>query len=107
LRGKLLGPRTLAWEHEGNRAIRAGDWKLVASFKGDWELYDLANDRTEGNDLAARQPGKVKELAAQWQAWADRVGVVPWAKLPGGKRKPGGAYPKESGAGHAVRAESL
>jgi arylsulfatase len=96
LRGKLLGERTLAWEHEGNRAIRVGDWKLVASFRGDWELYDLQTDRTEGNNLAARQPGKVKELAARWQAWADRVGVVPWEKLPGGSYQPSARYRKKS-----------
>jgi arylsulfatase len=56
----------------------------------------LANDRTEANNLAAREPGKVKELAAQWQAWADRVGVVPWEKLPGGSYKPSARYRKKS-----------
>jgi arylsulfatase len=94
--GKLLKERTLAWEHEGNRAFRVGDWKLVAPFRGEWELYDLQADRTEGNNLAREQPGKVKELAAQWQAWADRVGVVPWEKLPGGSYQPNAGYRKKS-----------
>jgi arylsulfatase len=54
----------LWWEHEGNRAIRVGDWKLVAPARGAWELYDLAKDRGESNDLAARHPEKVRELDA-------------------------------------------
>ncbi|HSH95152.1 MAG TPA: arylsulfatase, partial [Roseimicrobium sp.] len=47
LSGKPLPSRTLGWEHEGNRGWRDGDWKLVASYKGEWELYDLKNDRSE------------------------------------------------------------
>jgi NRAMP (natural resistance-associated macrophage protein)-like metal ion transporter len=96
LRGKSLGSRTLAWEHDGNRAIRVGDWKLVARYQGPWELYNLKADRTETNDLAKEQPAKVREVAAQWQAWADRVGVVPWAELPGSKYKPTPRYRKKS-----------
>jgi len=58
----------LWWQHEGNRAIRVGDWKLVAAGKdGHWELYDLAADRTETKDLAQQQPEKVRELARRWQ----------------------------------------
>ncbi len=63
------GPVTrdfLWWEHEGNRALRAGDMKLVALKGADWELYDLAKDRGESNNLAAAQPEKVRELAALW-----------------------------------------
>jgi arylsulfatase A-like enzyme len=95
LQGKPLGERTLAWEHEGNRAVRVGDWKLVAAFRGPWELYDLSRDRTELNNLAARQPDKAKELAAAWQAWADKVGVVPWEQLPGASYKPSPTYRKK------------
>lgn len=65
--GNRLGDRTLGWEHEGNRAIRAGKWKLVSSFRGNWELYDMTADRTELTNLAARMPRKVKELAQLWQ----------------------------------------
>jgi arylsulfatase len=68
----------LYWEHEGNRAIREGDWKLVSKHPGDWELYDLAADRTEMNDLAQQQPERVREMSAQWEAWAKRVGVQAW-----------------------------
>jgi arylsulfatase len=66
----------LAWEHEGNRAIRSGDWKL-ASLKGQtWELYNIATDRTELHDLASQYPERVKDLAAKWQQWAERCNVL-------------------------------
>jgi arylsulfatase A-like enzyme len=55
------------WLHEGNRALRAGDWKIVAAGKdGPWELYDLRSDRSEAKNRAADKPEKVKELAALW-----------------------------------------
>ena len=57
----------LFFKHETNRALRVGDWKIVASGPdAAWELYDLAKDRAESHDLAARHPEKVKELAALW-----------------------------------------
>ncbi len=71
-------PRPLFWEHEGNRAVRFGSWKLVAKFPGGWELYDLAADRAEQRDLAAQHPARVREMAAQYDGWAKRVGVLPW-----------------------------
>lgn len=68
----------LFWEHEGNAAIRVGDWKLVRKGSGGpWELYDLKADRTELHDLAATQPERARELAAKWEAWAKRAQVVP------------------------------
>ena len=70
--------RPLFWEHEGNRAMREGQWKLVSRHKGAWELYDIATDRTEMRDLAGVQPERVAAMAAAWQRWADRVGVEPW-----------------------------
>jgi arylsulfatase len=86
-----LPKRLLYWEHEGNRAVRDGDWKLVSKHPGDWELYDVAADRTEMHDLAGRHPERVKEMAAEWDAWAKRVGVRPWplggAKAGAGKKK--------------------
>jgi arylsulfatase len=61
----------LWWAHEGNRAIRVGDWKLVAAGEsGAWELYDLSTDRGEMKNLAGEQPDKVRDLAARWtQRW--------------------------------------
>jgi arylsulfatase len=85
----------LAWEHEGNRAIRVGPWKLVAPFRGDWELYDLAHDRTEVRNSAGKELAKVKDLSARWQKWADRVGVVAWDRLPGAKYSPSATYRKK------------
>lgn len=60
----------LYWHHEGNRALRIGDWKLVAEREnnGTWELYNLASDRTELHDLANEQPERVSEMAARWEA---------------------------------------
>jgi arylsulfatase len=70
--------RVLFWEHEGNRAVRDGRWKLVAINKEPWELYDLDDDRTEQKNLAAQQPDRVRDLAARYDAWAQRCGVLPW-----------------------------
>jgi len=75
------------WEHEGNRAVRVGDWKLVAKGEqGPWELYNLAADRSELNDLAAKHPEKVDRLAGKWQTWAERANVLPLGAWRG-KRK--------------------
>jgi arylsulfatase len=54
------------WYHDGNRAIRVGDWKLVADHESAWELYDLRRDRAESSNLAADHPDKVKELEQEW-----------------------------------------
>jgi arylsulfatase A-like enzyme len=70
------------WEHEGNRAIRVGDWKLVAARGGRWELYDLAADRTETRDLATAQPDRVRELAARWQRMHDEFAACARADPP-------------------------
>jgi arylsulfatase len=57
----------LWWLHEGNRALRAGNWKIVAAGKDSpWELYDLSSDRSETRNLATEKPEKVRELAAIW-----------------------------------------
>jgi arylsulfatase len=79
----------LYWEHEGNAAVRTGDWKLVRRGReGSWELYDLKADRTELNDLSLKHPEMVKELAAKWDAWAVRANVVPYPdqQNAGGKK---------------------
>jgi arylsulfatase len=60
--------RELYWLHEDNRAIRSGNWKLVSTKGAPWELYDLAKDRTETNDLAATDAEKVRELGDRWQS---------------------------------------
>lgn len=75
-------PAPLGFEHHGNCALRDGRWKIVSTYRQnqprDWELYDMDNDRTELHNLAAQMPERTAQMAAQWQAWADRVGVQPW-----------------------------
>jgi len=69
----------LFWEHEGNRALRVGQWKLVAKGpRGKWELYDMESDRTELNDLAGREPERVAAMAENWAEWARRTRALPW-----------------------------
>ncbi len=65
----------LAFEHEGNRAIRMGKWKLVALHGQPWELYNVEQDRTELHDLAQQQPERVARMAKAWDEWADRCYV--------------------------------
>jgi arylsulfatase len=84
---KPVARDALFWEHEGNRAVRAGDWKLVAKHNQPWELYDIAKDRVESTDLAAKMPEKVKELAAQYDAYAKRALVEPWPVAPPKKKE--------------------
>jgi arylsulfatase len=80
--------KPIFFEHEGNRAVRSGSWKLVAKgVKGKWELYDLTKDRTEMNDLAAKHPEKVKAMAAQYEAWAKERGVVPFGSWRKNKKR--------------------
>ncbi len=92
------------WEHEGNRAVRAGDWKLVAKGPGGpWELYDLKTDRVEANNLAAENPAKAKELAAKWETWASRANVIPWIWEP--EFKPVAADPRSSAEASKANAQ--
>jgi len=103
LEGKSLYPafanepidrEALYWEHEGNRAIRIGKWKLVSKANkkprtfdlveslrlSDWELYDMVADRTETVDLSNEYPERVKEMSEKWKIWAKRVLVIPKPK---------------------------
>lgn len=58
---------SLWWLHEDNRALRVGDWKIVAAGKDSaWELYDMRSDRSESHNLAHERPEKVTEMAAIW-----------------------------------------
>ncbi|HIK93576.1 MAG TPA: arylsulfatase [Planctomycetes bacterium] len=76
--GKKIEREAIYWEHEGNRAIRVGDWKLVAKGgTGPWELYNVRSDRAELNNLATAEPTRVRVLSAQWQQYAERAHVLP------------------------------
>lgn len=80
--GKAQTPgRPLFWEHEGNCAMRRGDWKAVRKFPGGWELYNMRDDRTELHDLAAAKPDLLREMTAAWDVWAQAAGVLPWAEV--------------------------
>ena len=78
---KTLPNRKLYWEHEGNRAIRDGKWKLVAEFNRPWELYDISRDRSEQHDLSKEQASRAKSMAEAWDAYAARAQVISWEKI--------------------------
>jgi arylsulfatase len=95
-RGQTRTPHaSLYWEWSGNRAVRQGDWKLAwDNTVNRWELYDLAADRTETNDLAGRDAQRVEQMSRDWTAWAARTGVDkttprPIRLKPGGQHDPG------------------
>lgn len=92
---KSLQRDALYWEHEGNAAVRSGDMKLVRQGRGGkWELYDLKRDRTELQDLAGEHPEQVEQLAAKWEAWAERAHVKPYPE--NAKQSKAGKAPKKS-----------
>lgn len=87
-----LEREAIYWEHEGNRAVRMGKWKLISkadkqkAFKWDkfaelppvqWELFDMEADRTETNDLSEANPSVVKRMSDMWLSWAEHVGAIP------------------------------
>ncbi|TZF81150.1 arylsulfatase [Pedobacter sp. BS3] len=94
---KPINRKAIFWEHEMNRAVRMGDWKLVSTGqvmdggyglwkyyqKGPWELYNIKTDRAETRNLAGEYPDRVKEMAAMWEEWTKTVPVypTPWQEL--------------------------
>ena len=78
---------SLWWLHEQHRAVRVGDWKLVAVAKQEWELYDLHTDRAEQNNLAAKMPDKVKELEQIWQQQTNAFTELARKTQPEAKQK--------------------
>jgi arylsulfatase A-like enzyme len=83
---RVRGP--IYWEHEGNKAVRDGKWKLVSRFPDSWELFDMEADRTEMHDLASSEPERVRTMTAMWDSWAKRIGVQRWPmpETPPGER---------------------
>ena len=82
LRGeKWQRERPILWEHEGNRAVRDGRWKLVSKYPGGWELYDMVEDRTELNDLAEKNKPQVEKMEVMYDKWAEHCGVWKWEEL--------------------------
>ena len=76
------------WEHQGNRAVRDGKWKLVNRHGNNWELFDMEKDRTELNNLAVRKKRQVKKMIGMWESWAKRCDVHSWPlhPLPDGEK---------------------
>lgn len=76
------GHEALFFEHEGSRAVRQGDWKLVSAYPAkSWELYNVKTDRTELNNRSDQEPQRVKQMADLYDAWTKRAGVVPFETL--------------------------
>tara|TARA_R110002050_G_scaffold92809_5_gene194135 strand:+ start:14044 stop:15681 length:1638 start_codon:yes stop_codon:yes gene_type:complete len=73
------------WEHEGNKAVRLGSFKLVSAWDNtnheNWELYDLETDPAELDDLASQQPGKVSQMKKMWGEWAKNHRVEDWENV--------------------------
>ena len=75
--------RALYFEHNGNRGMREGDWKLASltqnkfPYHKEWELYNLKDDRSEIINLASKYPEKVQEMETKWNTWATRTNVFP------------------------------
>lgn len=83
LQGKELSRETpITIEHEGNRGIRIGDWKLVAEWNKPWELYNISDDRTEQNDLIDGEKDRAKAFEKLYFEWAERAEVLPWPVNP-------------------------
>lgn len=93
----------LWWLHEGNRAIRIGNWKLVATGgpQGPWELYDLSQDRGEIKNLAATHPDKVRELQQAWDQHLAEFREQALRDLP-----PGAAKGAKKAAGKKAKAKT-
>ncbi|MFN0128368.1 MAG: arylsulfatase [Verrucomicrobiales bacterium] len=72
----LARPHPLWWLHDGHRALRDGDLKLVAARDQPWELYNLATDRAEAHNLAAQRPETVAQMASRWQAMTDAMAAL-------------------------------
>lgn len=83
---KPIHEKPIFWEHEGNKAVRLGNYKAVMKWENKaleqkWELYDISKDRTELHDLSKKDPELLKNLTDYWQIWADNNQVRPWPQM--------------------------
>jgi len=86
--GNWVRPAPIYWEHEGNRAVRLGDWKLVSEGNTRWELYNMKEDRTELNDLAEERSDVLTRMVQMYTSWAERIGALPWPVAAGAPASP-------------------
>ncbi|MDX9881490.1 MAG: arylsulfatase [Prolixibacteraceae bacterium] len=89
---KPIHNRPICCEHEGNRMVRGGQWKLVSFFSSPWELYNVEADRSETNNLAGKYPEVVQQLSQAFDEWASRVGSLPWTEAKDYSVYPPGKY---------------
>ena len=75
-----LHPEPICIEHEGNKMVREGNWKLVAFNDEPWELYDIRLDFSESINLIQKQPQVAKRLQIAYEEWCKRAGVLPWSE---------------------------
>lgn len=82
---KRIHTEPIFWEHEGNKAVRLGKYKLVSKWNSaqetTWELYNMETDRSEMHDLASSETEKVEEMAAMYDNWAKTNHVLPWNQV--------------------------
>lgn len=77
--GEIREPHDfIFWEHEGNRAVRMGDWKIVGKKGQKWELYNMVTDRTELNNLANDSTALLQKMADAYAQWAVQAQVIPY-----------------------------
>jgi arylsulfatase len=76
-----LEQRPLYFEHMGNAALIEGEWKLVKRAEHGWELYNLANDRSETTNIAQKQPDLLDRLITKYNHWAAANNVLPWKEV--------------------------
>ena len=81
---KEIHEEPIFWEHEGNKAVRHGDYKLVLDWENNndnWELYNISNDRTEQNNIIGEFPDIANNMIEMYNEWATKIKVLSWDKI--------------------------
>lgn len=82
--------KVIGWELGGRKALRKGDWKIVSANApwgtGGWELFNVAEDRSESRNLAAANPQKLGELLVAWRDYVRETGTL---EIPNLANRPG------------------